>query len=259
LYNIFNYNSHEKGATDIAGGSLFEYKMLWVLLLSNVIAIVLQSLAAKLGLATGKDLSQQCTNYYPRWISVQLWILAELAIAATDLAEVLGTAIGLNLLFGLPLLWGVILTAADTLLFLVFQQLGHRFMEFVIFLLMAIISVCFIIEMFYSKPSIIGIIDGFIPRLPPGSLPIATGILGATIMPHNIYLHSGLVLTRKSHSFTRTKRYINFAIIDSVLSLNVALFVNAAIIIVSAAAFYDKSTKPEIIQDAYKMLRKIFG
>jgi manganese transport protein len=177
-----------KGATDISGGSTYGYALLWVLVVSNMLAIVLQTLAARLGLVTGKSLAQQCANFYPKPVTIVLWFMAELAIVATDLAEVLGTAIGLNLLFGLPMLWGCCVTALDTLLLLFFQKFGHRFMETVIFFLMGSICICFIIETFIAKPSFVGILGGLVPSLPQGSLAIATGILGATIMPHNIYL-----------------------------------------------------------------------
>jgi manganese transport protein len=222
------------------------------------LAIVLQTLSARLGLVTGKDLAQQCSNFYPRYVAWFLWFLAELAIAATDLAEVLGTAIGLNLLFGLPMIWGVLLTACDTLLFLVCEQFGHRFMEWFILLLMSIISVCFIVEMFIAKPVFRDVIKGIIPTLPAGSLPVATGILGATIMPHNLYLHSGLILTRKSSDVTLTRRYCKFALLDGLLSLNLALFVNAAILIVASASFYGKR-EITAIQQAYTMLKSLFG
>lgn len=169
-------------ATDIEGGVSYEYKLLWVLLSSNLIAIVLQSLAAKLGLVTGKDLAQQCRNYYPVWVSWILWVLAEIAILATDLAEVIGTAIGLKILFKLPMIWGVLITVGDTLLLLVFEYLGNRIIEIIIFLLMSVITGCFVFEMFAVKPDPLGIIKGFIPSLPSGSLSTAVGILGATIM-----------------------------------------------------------------------------
>lgn len=245
-------------ATDIEGGSRFGYSLIWVLIMSNMIAIVLQTLAARLGLVTGKDLSQQCSNYYPRYISFVLWILAELAIASTDLAEVLGTAIGLNLLFGLPLIWGVLLTALDTLLFLLLQQFGHRIIEAFIFLLMSIISICFVIEMFIAKPVAKDLIKGLVPSLPPGSIAVATGILGATIMPHNLYLHSGLILTRRSDNKVLIKRYTIFAMLDGLLSLNLALFVNISILVVSAASFYGKRDIVAI-QQAYVMLESMFG
>jgi manganese transport protein len=236
----------------------FEYKLLWILLVSNLMAIVLQTLAARLGLVTGKDLAHQCRNYYPKWISYILWILAELAIIATDLAEVMGTAIALKILFKLPMIWGVLITVADTMLLLVFEYLGSRIIEGAIFILMSIITGCFVFEMFAVKPSFVGILSGFIPSLPSGSLSIAVGILGATIMPHNIYLHSGVVLERRSKSKYVTNANVKYALIDGILSLNIAFFVNASILI-TAAAFYSKPEKPDSIESAYKLLELVFG
>lgn len=245
-------------ATDIQGGSTYGYSLIWVLIVSNMLAIVLQTLAARLGLVTGKSLAQQCANFYPKPVVYILWALAELAIAATDLAEVLGTAIGLNLCFGIPLLWGCCITAFDTLLLLVFQRFGHRFMEMIIFMLMSSICICFIIEVFIAKPDPIGIAMGIIPTLPAGSLATATGILGATIMPHNIYLHSGLMTSRKSTNLTITKRRCFFALLDAVMSLNVALFINAAILVVAAASFYGNMELNDIRQAAV-LLSSLFG
>jgi len=245
-------------ATDIEGGSRFGYALIWVLVMSNLIAIVLQTLSARLGLVTGKDLSQQCSNYFPFSVSCVLWFLAELAIAATDLAEVLGTAIGLNLLFGLPMIWGVVFTAFDTFIFLALQQFGHRVMESFILFLMSIICICFIVEVFIAKPVAKDVVKGLWPSLPPGSLSVATGILGATIMPHNLYLHSGLILTRRSNDKVLTRRYNWFALFDGLLSLNLALLVNASILIVSASAFYGKR-EITVIQQAYVMLQSMFG
>lgn len=245
-------------ATDIEGGSRFGYALIWVIVMSNAIAIVLQTLSARLGLVTGKDLSAQCSNYFPFPVAFVLWFLAELAIAATDLAEVLGTAIGLNLLFGLPMIWGVIFTAFDTFIFLALQQFGHRVMEVFILFLMSIICCCFIVEVFIAKPVPLDVIKGLVPSLPPGSLSVATGILGATIMPHNLYLHSGLILTRRSNDKVLTQRYTLFALLDGLLSLNLALLVNASILIVSASAFFGKR-EVTVIQQAYVMLESMFG
>ncbi|HWB99208.1 MAG TPA: Nramp family divalent metal transporter, partial [Bryobacteraceae bacterium] len=183
-------------ATDLEGGARFGYQLLWVLVMSNLMAILLQTLSARLGIAAGRDLAQACRETYPRPISHFLWVLCEIAVAACDLAEVLGAAIALNLLFHLPLLIGVLLTAVDTLLLLWFQSFGIRTIEAFILALITIIAACFCIEVFLAKPSISGMLDGLIPRLNQDSLYVAIGILGATVMPHNLYLHSALVQTR---------------------------------------------------------------
>ncbi|KAL0479367.1 natural resistance-associated macrophage protein [Acrasis kona] len=256
----YQFTHTEQGATDIQGGSNYGYSLIWVQVVSNVLAIILQTLAARMGLVTGKSLAQvcqkifnkdlfififcflfsNCAMFYPKPISFMLWVMAELAIASTDLAEVLGTAIGLKLLFNLPMIWGVVLTAFDTLLLLVFQNCGHRFMETLIFIFMAGICGCFVVETFFAKPDPVGILRGLVPTLHPGSLSTATGILGATIMPHNIYLHSGLMVSRRSKSKVITQRRCLFAVIELLFSLNIALFVNAAILVVAAATFYGK-------------------
>mmetsp|Transcript_11286 Transcript_11286/g.16683 ORF Transcript_11286/g.16683 Transcript_11286/m.16683 type:complete len:566 (+) Transcript_11286:4390-6087(+) len=250
--------------TDIQGGYIYEYKLLWVLVLSNVLAIVLQTLCARLGLVTGYDLAQQCRRYYHPTVSFVLWVLAEVAIIATDLAEVLGTAIGLKLLFNIPMVWGVIITGADTLVFLVFELLGHRFMEIFVLLLMGIISGCFIVEMIYSKPDFGKLLLGsIIPQLPPGSLPIATGILGATIMPHNLYLHSGIILSRRSKDKTETWWNNLWAFLDGFIHLNLAMFINASILIVAANAFFNNKDihldDTAIIEDSYRLLNNVLG
>src|SRR5574341_495475 len=219
-------------ATDIEGGARFGYQLIWVLLMSNLMAILLQTLSARLGLVTGRDLAQACREGYPRPIGYMLWFLCEIAIAACDLAEVLGTAIGLNLLFGLPLVWGVMITGFDVMLLLIIQRFGIRKMEGFILMLIATIGLCFIIEIFLSKPEIGGIISGFVPRLNSESLYVAIGILGATVMPHNLYLHSALV---QSRAVKRTQEGIaqacKYNFVDSAIALNAALFVNAAILI----------------------------
>lgn len=249
--------------SDISGGTYYGYKLLWVLVLSNFLAIILQTLSARLGLVTGLDLAQACRMYYHPGVSFTLWILAEVAIIATDLAEVLGTAIGLKVLFGLPMIWGVLITGLDTLAFLVLEKFGHRFMEIVVFGLMAIISGCFVLEMIFSKPDIVEVISGsLVPRLPPGSLQVATAILGATIMPHNLYLHSGIIISRRSEKKEQTQRNCWFALLDGLLSLNVAMFVNGSILVLAAAAFYGKTVKPdedELITSAYQLLNGLFG
>src|SRR5688500_1870313 len=227
-------------ATDIAGGSQFGYKLIWVLLMSNLMAVLLQSLSARLGLAKGLDLAQASRATYPRYINFVLWFFAEIAIAATDLAEVLGMAIGLQLLFDIPLTVGVAITVFDTFLLLALQSYGIRKMEAFILGLISIIGLAFLAEMFFAKPDVGELVKGFIPSLPnETALYIAIGIIGATVMPHNLYLHSALVQTR---NFQRTEKgiwqAIKFNLIDSVVALNLAFFVNAAILILAASAFY---------------------
>ncbi len=233
-------------ATDIAGGSSFGYKLIWVLLMSNLMALLLQSLSTRLGLVRGRDLAQASRETYPKVVNLFLYILAEIAIAACDLAEVLGMAIGLQLLFGLPLIWGVSLTVLDTILLLFLINYGIRKLEAFIITLIAMIGVSFLIEMFLAKPAISEIMQGFLPSLPDNpningstALYLAIGIIGATVMPHNLYLHSSLVQTRK---FNRTdegiKRAIRFNFLDSSIALNLAFFVNCAILILAASTFF---------------------
>jgi manganese transport protein len=249
-------------ATDIAAGSRFGYALLWVILLSNLTAILVQSLSARLGLVTGKDMAQFSRSYYSPSINFILWILAETAIAATDLAEVLGVAIGLKLLFGLDMLIGVSLALFDTFLVMFLVRKGMRTLESIIIGLIGIIGVSFMIELFFSRPAASGILSGFIPSLPgTGALYLATGIIGATVMPHNLYLHSSIVQTRKFKATQKgTSQAIRFNLIDTVLALNLALFVNAAILILAASAFY-KTGHYEVqdITDAYKMLAPLLG
>lgn len=249
-------------ATDIAGGSAFGYKLIWVLLMSNLIAILLQSLGARLGLVRGLDLAQASKNTYPAWANIPLYILAEIAIAACDLAEIVGMAIGLNLLFGLPLIWGICITALDTLLLLLLLHQGMRVLEAFIVSLVMIIGVSFLIEMFIVSPVYADVLKGFVPsKLQGDSLYIAIGIIGATVMPHNLYLHSSLVQTRR---FERTsagiKKAIRFNLLDTTIALNLAFFVNAAILVLSAAAFYVNGYfHIAEIQDASVLLKKMFG
>ncbi len=249
-------------ATDIAGGSQFGYKLIWVLLMSNFMALLLQSLSARLGIVQGRDLAQCSRATYPRAVNFSLYILAEIAIAACDLAEVLGMAIGLNLLFGIPLLYGVLITLLDTILLLYLQRLGMRKLEAFIVALIAIIGVCFLLETFLAKPSAHEVIQGFIPSLPGhAALYIAIGIIGATVMPHNLYLHSALVQTRKikrdDHSI---KRALKLNGIDSAIALNIAFLVNAAILILAGAAFYTSGHQHvESLQDAHKLLAPLLG
>lgn len=247
-------------ATDLEGGARFGYQLLWVLLMSNAMAVLLQTLAARLGLATEHDLAQACREGYPRPIGFVLWILCEIAIAACDLAEVLGTAIGLNLLFGIPLVWAVILTGLDTFLLLAIQRYGIRKMEAFILLLVATVGACFVLEVFLSKPSWRGVVGGFVPRLDRESLYVAIGILGATVMPHNLYLHSALV---QSRNVPRTEEGIRaacqFNLVDSVVALNTAFFVNASILVVAAATFHTHGILITEIQQAHQMLHHVLG
>lgn len=249
-------------ATDLAGGSQFGYKLIWVLLMSNLMAVLLQSLSARLGIVQGRDLAQCNRAIYPKGINFILYILAEIAIAACDLAEVLGMAIGLNLLIGLPLIWGVSVTLLDTFLLLYLQRLGMRKMEAFIITLISIIGICFLIEMFYSKPDFGEVAKGFVPALPnTAALYIAIGIIGATVMPHNLYLHSALVQTRKiGRDVTSLKKAIRFNIIDSVLALNMAFFVNAAILILAASVFFKtEHFGVASLQDAHQLLAPLLG
>jgi manganese transport protein len=247
-------------ATDIEGGARFGYELIWVLLMSNIIAVILQTLSARMGIVTGRDLAQSCRENYPRPVVIVLWIMCEIAIAACDLAEVLGTAIGLNLLFGLPLVYGVLITGADTMLFLAIQRYGIRKMEALILIFIATIGVCFGIEVFLSKPDWGGILQGFVPHLTSQNLYIAVGILGATVMPHNLYLHSALVQTRavdQSIEGKRTACRYNFT--DTSIALNGAFFVNAAILVVAAAVFYRHGVIVTEIQQAYQLLSPLVG
>ncbi|MGZ4157869.1 MAG: Nramp family divalent metal transporter, partial [Bacteroidia bacterium] len=227
-------------ATDIAGGSQFGYTLIWVLLMSNLMALLLQSLSARLGLVRGLDLAQASRAAYHPAINFFNWLLAEIAIAACDLAEVIGMAIGLQLLFHIPLLIGVSITIADTLLILVLQKHGIRKMEALILALIATIGLAFIAELIFAKPDGTELVKGFFPTIPnKEALYIAIGIIGATVMPHNLYLHSSLVQTRKIDRTTKgIKEAIKFNFIDTFVALNMALFVNAAILILAAAAFF---------------------
>lgn len=249
-------------ATGIAGGSRYGYTLLWVLLMSNIIAIFLQSLSARLGVVRRKDLAQCNREAYPSGTNFVLYLLAEIAIAATDLAEILGMAIGLQLLFGLPLLWGVIIGFLDTLLLLWLQKLGMRKTEAFILGIVGVISVCFLIEIFMAKPSASEVALGFIPSLPDSTaLYIAIGIIGATVMPHNLYLHSALVQTRKiKDNYESVKTAIKYNFWDSAIALNLAFLVNAAILILAATVFF-KSGNTNIVglEDAHQMLTPLLG
>ena len=253
-------------ATDLAGGSKYNYTLLSVIMASNLMAILLQGLAIKLGVVTGRDLAQACREHFSRPVTIFFWVLAEIAIAACDLAEVIGSAIALNLLFHIPLLLGVCLTALDVLLILFLQQKGFRFIEAIVVTLIGTIGICFGLEILFSRPSFMGIAQGFfIPSAQiigdPGMLYIAIGILGATVMPHNLYLHSAIVQTRQFERTPEGKREaIRFCSIDSALALTIALFVNAAILIVSAATFYRHGfNQIAEITDAYKLLTPLLG
>jgi len=249
-------------ATDIAAGSKFGYALIWVLLMSNIMAVLLQSLSARLGIVTRMDLAQACRTMFNRKVSAVLWVLAEIAIAACDVAEVLGSAIGLQLLFGIPLLIGVFVTALDTFVLLLLHSRGVRMMEAFIVALITTIGVCLGIEILLSKPAVGPIMSGFVPTLPgDGALYLAIGILGATVMPHNLYLHSALVQSRRiTHTPTGIRSGVRFNILDSVVALNGAFFVNAALLVMAAATFY-KAGMYDVadIQDAHRLLEPILG
>lgn len=249
-------------ATDLQGGAQFGYKLIWVLLMSNLMALLLQSLSARLGIVRRKDLAQANREVYPPLVNFCLYILAELAIAACDLAEVLGMAIGINLLTGLPLIWGVAFTVLDTFLLLWLQKLGIRKLEAFIIALVAIIGLSFLVEIVFAKPNLVDVAKGFVPTsLNKQALYIAVGIIGATVMPHNLYLHSALVQTRKISTDTAgIKKALKFNLIDSTIALNAAFFVNAAILVLAATAFYATGhTDVAKIEDAHKLLQPMLG
>lgn len=247
-------------ATDLEGGSRFGYKLLWVLVASNAMAILLQTLSARLGIVTRRDLAQACREAYPRPVSFVLWILCEIAIAATDLAEVLGAAIALNLLFGMPLMWAVMLTAIDSFFILYLLKLGVQKFEWIVRAMVAIIGVCFAVQLYLAKPVWGAVAGGLIPSISNESLYVAIGILGATVMPHNLYLHSSLVQTRQfGASDVEKKKACHFNLIDSTIALNAALFVNAAILILAAAVFYQRGVAVTEIQQAHQMLSPLLG
>ncbi|HJQ21961.1 MAG TPA: Nramp family divalent metal transporter [Gemmatimonadaceae bacterium] len=252
-------------ATDLAGGSAFGYTLLSVILLSNLMAILLQGLAAKLGIVTGRDLAQACRDHFGRNTNFALWLLCEIAIAACDLAEVIGAAIALNLLFGMPLTWGVVVTALDVMIVLWLQHKGFRMLEALVVVLVATVGMCFLFEIMLSRPDLGGVVRGFVPTSEilrnPDMLYIAIGILGATVMPHNLYLHSSVVQTRKYEETASGKREATrFAFLDSTVALSFALFINAAILIVAAASFHRVGRHDVAeIQDAYKLLTPLLG
>ena len=247
-------------ATDLLGGSRFGYRLLWVLVMSNAMAILLQTLGARLGIVSGRDLAQACRETYPRPVNLALWLLCEIAIVACDLAEVLGAAIALNLLFHIPLLIAVALTALDTLLVLWLQKLGIRYFEAFILSLIGIIAVCFALELFMAKPDAAGIVRGLVPFLDNKSLLVAIGMIGATVMPHNLYLHSALVQTRQIGQTIEDKRSAcKWNLFDCTIALNVAMFINCAILILAAAVFYRVHQQVDEIQQAYLLLAPLMG
>lgn len=247
-------------ATDLEGGASFGYQLLWVLVMANLMAILLQSLAARLGIVTGRDLAQACRDQYPLPAAYGLWVLGELAIIACDLAEVLGTAIALNLLFDIPLLWGVLITGLDVLLLLALQRYGIRKLEAFILTLVLTIGACFAVELFLIRPDVREVASGLVPRLDAASLYVAIGILGATVMPHNLYLHSALVQTRRVGLAPVAKREaIRYNFIDTTLSLNIALLINASILIVAASVFYTRGIAVDEIGQAQQLLAPLLG
>ena len=252
-------------ATDLAGGSAFGYTLLSVILLANLMAILLQTLSARLGIATGRDLAQTCRDHYSKPVAMTLWVLCEIAICACDLAEVIGSAVALNLLFKIPLIIGVMLTALDVLVVMLLQKRGFRYLEALVIALIALIGASFLLELIFSKPEVVEVFKGFIPTTQivtnPAMLYIAIGILGATVMPHNLYLHSSIIQTRKYEQNAEGKlEAIRFATIDTATALSLALFINAAILIVSAATFYSRGQHDVAeIQDAYKLLSPTLG
>src|SRR5919204_1593971 len=252
-------------ATDLAGGAGFGYTLLSVILVSNLMAILLQALAVRLGIATGRDLAQACRDHYSWPVTVGLWVLCEIAIAACDLAEVIGAAIALNLLFGLPLIWGVTLTALDVLIVLFLQHRGFRYVEALVVALICLIAGSFAVELWLAKPDYVAVAVGFIPQVEivrnPNMLYIAIGILGATVMPHNLYLHSSIVQTRKYLDNVASKaEAIRFATIDSSFALMSALFINGAILVMAAAVFHGSGHESVAdIGDAYQLLSPLLG
>ena len=249
-------------ATDLQGGAAFGFQLIWILLLSNIMAILLQSLSARLGIVRRLDLAQVNRETYPKFVNFCLYLLAELAIAATDLAEVLGMAIGIKLLTGLPLMYGTIITVTDTFLFMLLQRYGMRKMEAFIFVLVATIGGSFLAEMIIAKPDLVSAAKGLVPSaLSPGALYIAVGMIGATVMPHNLYLHSALVQTRKiERTSAGIKKSLFYNFIDSAVALNAAFFVNAAILILAATAFYQTGNQSVAkIEDAHALLAPLLG
>jgi len=247
-------------ATDLEGGARFGYQLLWVLVMSNAMAILLQTLSARLGIVTGRDLAQACADTYPQFVNYPLWFLCEIAIAACDMAELLGAAIALNLLFGIPLLWGVFITAADTLLLLALSNFGIRLIEGIVLSMVTVIAGCMFVEIWLAKPAAGEVLSGLKPHLTPESLYVAIAMLGATVMPHNLYLHSALVQTRRIGRTTEDKRRAcRYNLLDSTIALNGALLVNAAILILAATVFYKNGVVVTEIQQAHQLLAPLLG
>jgi manganese transport protein len=247
-------------ATDLEGGARFGYQLLWVLLASNLVAILVQSLSVRLGIISGRDLAQACRQHYPRPTVYALWLLAEVAIIACDLAEVLGSTIALNLLFSIPMLWGVLITGLDVLLILGLQHYGVRMLEAVIAVMVLTVGVCFGVEIALAQPHWHRVAGGFVPRMDSSSLYIAIGILGATVMPHNLYLHSALVQTRRIGSSVAAKREaIRYNFIDTMLALNIAFVINVAIMVLSAAVFFERGIEVTDLRQAYQLLSPLLG
>ena len=252
-------------ATDLAGGAQFGYTLLAVILLSNLMAILLQAHAARLGIATGRDLAQACRDHYPPIVNYGLWIACELAIIATDLAEVIGTAIALQLLFGIPLIWGALITALDVFLLLLLMNRGFRFLEAFVIALVTVIAICFLVQIVAAAPPVAAVLAGFLPKTEivtnPTMLYIAIGIIGATVMPHNLYLHSSIVQTRAYERNEEGRRdAIKWATTDSTIALTLALFINASLLIVAAAVFHTSGhTEVAEIGDAYELLSPLLG
>jgi manganese transport protein len=247
-------------ATDLEGGARFGYQLLWILVMSNAMAILLQTLSARLGIVTGRDLAQACADTYPQFVNYPLWFLCEIAIAACDMAELLGAAIALNLLFGIPLLWGVFITAADTLLLLALSNFGIRLIEGIVLSMVTVIAGCMFVEIWLAKPAAGEVLSGLKPHLTPESLYVAIAMLGATVMPHNLYLHSALVQTRRIGRTTEDKRRAcRYNLLDSTIALNGALLVNAAILILAATVFYKNGVVVTEIQQAHQLLAPLLG
>ena len=247
-------------ATDLEGGARFGYQLMWVLLASNLIAMVLQSLAARLGIAGRVDLAQACRAHYARPVALALWLLCEVAIIACDLAELLGSAIALNLLFGLPLAWGALITGLDVMLILALQHYGIRKLEAIVAVLVLTIGGCMAIELVLAKPVWAAVAGGFVPRLDAASLLVAVGILGATVMPHNLYLHSSLVQTRRIHAHDAGKREaIRYNLFDTAVALNIAFVINAAILALSASTFFAHGIVVTELRQAHELLTPALG
>jgi manganese transport protein len=247
-------------ATDLEGGSRYGYTLLWVILASNLMAILLQTLCARLGLVTGRDLAQACRDFYKKPAAIALWIICEIAIIACDLAEVIGSAVALNLLFGIPVFWGVLITGADVLILLTLMRFGFRKLEAVVIVLVATIFGCFAVDVYLSRPDWTGVVHGlFVPIMPNGgeALVISLGILGATVMPHNLYLHSSIVQTRAhDRSPDGVKQAIKFNTIDTFAALGSAFFVNAAILVLAAAVFHGPVKE---LGEAHRLLKPVLG